>query len=559
MRLVLPRSVKGYGYERLSGGVDLNDFDADRLLPAFFYLVVSRGRDRARAPNDPKDIDRYLDTLAQHRRLRGFDDLEGHRVLDRWIRASLLSLGRVGRAKRGEQINYIYPLTLLTYKSGLAQSASTLRNVHKFLYTSLIDLAGSLGFDPPHQHLHALFHKAFGHGVKIGPPPMLEGCYDDEADVDINTLLCMYYLDGFEAPQAARRASEVTYDPALPVFARNMAEDILRYILAYHEDVPPLALTRSFLALLGFELFCYTVKLAYATNSLLTNGALPSAMTLTGVRSEPEIYVDFTRERGSQSDEVAAACVTRDVEELRLFFASAMRLKAVDRLIQATPDLTRRVAELSTPEYLASLVTLAFEDHVQIAAGLELTSIESETKEANATDAASVDIEGFFREIRDRYSRDQVEALTQVIVQAQQKKAVENYVRWFYSSGGLRKPFGILAGNIRGKRAWRYVMSDDLLMTLTQLALLEDPSRTLTPQIRPRIRLSEFLDFLETRFGLLVSRVPAAFDGIEARTAARDNTEALKRRLRQMGFYEALSDDFNAQYISLPSQLEAVS
>jgi hypothetical protein len=37
---------------------------------------------------------------------------------------------------------------------------------------------------------------------------------------------------------------------------------------------------------------------------------------------------------------------------------------------------------------------------------------------------------------------------------------------------------------------------------------------------------------------------------IEANRAARDNLAALQKRLRQMGLFENLSDDFEAQYIT---------
>ena len=62
--------------------------------------------------------------------------------------------------------------------------------------------------------------------------------------------------------------------------------------------------------------------------------------------------------------------------------------------------------------------------------------------------------------------------------------------------------------------------------------------------------LNNFLDFLENHYGILIHKVPDGMASIEANRAARDNLAALQKRLRQMGLFENLSDDFEAQYIT---------
>ena len=64
--------------------------------------------------------------------------------------------------------------------------------------------------------------------------------------------------------------------------------------------------------------------------------------------------------------------------------------------------------------------------------------------------------------------------------------------------------------------------------------------------------MADLLRWLEQRFGVLVERPPKRLDNTSARAAAKGNLEAFRSRLRQMGFYEALSDDFNAQYVTNP-------
>jgi hypothetical protein len=57
---------------------------------------------------------------------------------------------------------------------------------------------------------------------------------------------------------------------------------------------------------------------------------------------------------------------------------------------------------------------------------------------------------------------------------------------------------------------------------------------------------------LERRWGILINRPPPLLDNATNREAAAANLEAFKRRLRQMGYFEALSDDFTAQYVIDP-------
>jgi hypothetical protein len=91
-----------------------------------------------------------------------------------------------------------------------------------------------------------------------------------------------------------------------------------------------------------------------------------------------------------------------------------------------------------------------------------------------------------------------------------------------------------------------------MLVALVQLALIDREPRRMMARTRPRMKLRYFLQFLEHHFGILVDRPPDFLDGAAFRAAARENFDALKRRLRQMGYFQELSDDFTAQYLRDP-------
>lgn len=554
MRLVLPKASRGFVFDKLFT-VEMNDFDVERLLPSLFYVVVSRGRQRGARVNDPKAFDSYLESLLSHPRVVGFDDVAGRRLLERWIRTSVVRIGKAGRARREEQIEFVLPLTLLAYKTGFPAEIRRQRNVHLFLYRNLIELLTHLDAKPtPQAALGAYFTKAFGSGVTVGPAPRYDGSYDGSTPLDLQTLLSLCFLDGFQPSEASKREATEPFGPALPGVSRGFSRDLLHYIIAYGNRMPVLGLTRHLMALINFGMFVYTTKLAYATNSLLLTHELPLAMAMEDAPSPPELYVDFTRSRGSESDELARACVERDMEEMGVFLESAMWLRSVDRFMQFNVELKERFSGLSTPEYLQGLTRLQGDSVIEARAQAEVESILHETLAACDTDVEREDAKSLCDEIVRRCGGHSLEAAAAMLTAAQRKNALEGYMKWFWSTAGLRKSFGLMSGNLRGRRNWRYAMSDDLLAALVQLAMLEDPSGRLESVTSlPRLRLGDFLEILYRRYGILVDRPPAFLDNAQARAAARENHEALKRRLRQMGFFEALSDDFTAQYLRAPS------
>lgn len=549
MRIVLPKASRGYHYDRLFL-VEMNDFDVERLLPSFFYLIVTRGRPRSKQPNS-LELGPLVSRLAAHPSLDcsalGSD---AEHLLEQWVRNSVVKMGRAGRGRAREQIEAILPVTFAAYKAGLPAEVRRQRNVHIWLYRSLIALLESLDSKPsPVAALDALFRTALGSGLEIGAAPDFCPRYDGVTPVDIHTLLALCFLDGFEAVPAANRDPSPTFAPALPDTARAVARDVLLYVIAMRPFMPPLALTRGTMALINLELLVYTIALAAATNELCRTGCLPEGRALV---DGLDFYVDFTRERGSPSDELARTCVERHLEELRRFYDSSILLRTLDRFVQFQPKLREQLASLETPRYLEALFALRGEPSITARAQAELESILQESLDACQNEAEKEEVNAEFDNLR-RTDDSPFNQVVELLANTQVNKAIQNWVRWYWTVGGLRKPFGLLSGNLSGKRNWRYSMSDELLLTLVQLAMIDDPSGDLSHvTMLPRLPLRDFLRFLRIHFGILVDSPPSADDSVASRAAARDNLDALRRRLRQLGWFEALSDDFTAQHLRNP-------
>ncbi|MCI2976400.1 MAG: hypothetical protein MP439_10060, partial [Ferrimicrobium sp.] len=83
-----------------------------------------------------------------------------------------------------------------------------------------------------------------------------------------------------------------------------------------------------------------------------------------------------------------------------------------------------------------------------------------------------------------------------------------------------------------------------------QIAVLtQDGGRFITREVR----IEELLGFLRNRYGFHIDRLPEnsqSNSSILDRQALRLNLEAFKRRLREIGFYEDLSDAYVTQKVS---------
>ncbi|MEI6775924.1 MAG: hypothetical protein WCK70_03390 [Chloroflexales bacterium] len=117
-------------------------------------------------------------------------------------------------------------------------------------------------------------------------------------------------------------------------------------------------------------------------------------------------------------------------------------------------------------------------------------------------------------------------------------------------SGLLRQP----RGSVRA-----FSMGSRLLEVLLQLAVLTQRGASFTTR---ELSVEDLLTFLRLRYGLYIDRLPE-FDGFTTpsildRQALRKNVEAFKTRLREIGFFEDLSDAYITQAVKSRYQIDSV-
>ena len=554
MKVKLPKDLSGVKFPE-AFVIEMNTFDIDIFLPSLFYTILSQGRGKARRANDPTNIKGYIESLSTHPALQGFDDLTGKKVLERLVRTTLIMIGGVGRASKGEQITAIAPYTLLSHKAGFPVATSRLRGADTFIYQALRDKMHRAD-----DRLQEAIMEIFGRGIIIGKMPDLGGTYDETVELDTLTRLSIAFLDGFQ-PTRVGLSREKSVEPACPALANELATDLLRFLFEYYKRMPVQAFTYHLLALINFELFNYSLKLVYALNELVQNPeVLPSAMGEVLQFSPPQFYLNFTNDARSYSHEMAKACVRRDVEAYQQYLPSILRLRLLNRYVEQLSRNPQRRARIqgildgvtSGPLYLQRLLQLpddaSLEAFIEAQAGIDEEHIREQNELQDEDINAQENEENlvWLDEIADT-GETSLERVVNLLVEGQRDNAISHFISWYYGVGGMKKPHGVLRGTTSSRQSWRYAPSNDLLAVLVQVAA----ARISQQGVRP-IRLQEFLAFLEEHYGILIDRPPDMFSGAEYRAAARDNLRAMLNRLRQMGIFRDLSDDFTVQRLHPP-------
>lgn len=536
MKIKLPTQLKGIKFDLITP-VDMNDFSVEMLLPALFHMVRTRGR-RMGKPNDPTLFHEYVGRLLQSDSLQGFESGPARELLCRWLRTSVVRMGRRGRGRQAEQVLFLYPLSFLTYKAGWPQDAARLRGVHAFVYGALKREVGDAAA------VEQLFRQAFGLGLVLHDAIDFNGTYDGKTEVDVETLLCLRFL-GVLAPAGVGHGMPAEA-PAACLAAdrtRAMARHIHLLIQTYGGRVPTGLLTTMLMALINFHLFVYTLRLVREVQWAVSGeGDPPGTEAL-------EIYCDCPGDAESYSDLLARRCVERDLESLERYARSLILLRTLHRYATPIPEYRSMLEKLGDDlaAYLRALVGISKDPRVEGRTDNDWENIQHANNEEGATGENEAAL--YLAELENTREASAVARTVQVLYEAQQKSALENLTKWFNSVGGLNRPYGVLFGNERGRRRiLRYSLSNQLLTTLVHVALADRP----VGRPADRMRLDDFVCWLLENFGLWVNRPPSFDRSIEATRAAADNFAALKRRLRQAGALQDLSDAQRALFIRLP-------
>lgn len=541
-------SIKGRDKEFRIPKVSYLDFkhiEMDRVLTMLFPRLKYDGYASRRPPRGGDlSVEEFLADFLEHP--EWFSGFEQHPdVVRSWIETDLMDM--VNRGKNNQALAAPRPLHGNTYKFRNAKHTRDYGAAEQ-AYWMLFYARKGKG-----QAARDALRRFFFPGVDL-----VTDRYDPSASVDVETQAILR-LD-HQVTQDMKDSKEPSrFQPLCIGQADIMADDILR-LLAYEPYIPRSVLVDYLKTLMAFHLALYHLKLLQmlpklvkqrAGNDLCGTKECPINPGLDNAQEGCPYRVALVVDMGDVSNpnmaELARKSTDRLYRQIPAFVQANFVVKKLDEMAEYLSKKTGKLASPANGTFsVGDLVALLKPEHDierQAYFKFRLASLIEESSSGNE------DVDPEIREVT-AMGLGEFESFIEILM-AYRGKYHRQYITECLDSLLLKnKETGLLAQSRTKGSSRRFVLGSKLLEVLLQIAVLaQDGGRFVTREVR----IEELLAFLRNRYGLHIDRLPESGQSnssILDRRALRLNLEAFKRRLREIGFYEDLSDAYVTQKVS---------
>lgn len=523
--------------------VDFKHIEMDRVLAMLFPRLKYDGYPSRFSRGKVLTIDDFLNEFLEGK--DWFKGFEKHKEVTRkWIETELLDL--VNRGKSNQAIAAPRPLHGNTYKFRNAKHTRDY-GAGEQIYWMLFYARKGKG-----QAARDALKRFFFTGYDFHTDK-----YDVDLNVDVETQAILR-LDRQVTQDAKSSEEPDRFCPLCIGQADIMADDILR-LLAYEPYIPRSVLVDYLKTLMAFHLALYHLKLLQIVprlvkqrsgNDLCSTKECPINPgldnVLDGCPYRVSLVVDMGDVKNLQLSELARKSTEKFYRQIPAFVQANFIVKKLDEMAENL----RLQGKMPLPSYgyfnVTDLLTLLKPENDQnrsayfssrLARIIEDTGSNMEDLDPEVREILTTDLDDFHKFIE--------------ILMAFRGKYHRQYITECLDSLLFKnKANGLLVQSRSKGSPRRFMLGSKLLEVLLQIAVLTQDGGSFVTR---EVRIEELLTFLRNRYGLFIDRLPEngrANSNILDRRALRLNLETFKRRLREIGFYEDLSDAYVTQKVS---------
>jgi len=514
---------------------DPKNVDLDRVLVNLFMLLKCEGQ-RAGTKGRPS---KQIENVAHHaEQLAGMAGVSGFRehpeIAKAWLESDIFDLVNRGGAR--EAVASLRPLHLDAHKIRVAKYCRDYNHADA-LYAMLehadkqavLDLRTYLdrGRDPRSAHA------------------------DAQAHVDLDTLTVIKLVDGLaDLHKSGERLT--TAPPVCKGQGRILCDDIQR-LLAYQDAVPRPVMIDYLKTVMGLHLGLYILRLRRQLAGWIKDRSASSVCLecpVWGTSPTPfkecpygvSLTVDMGsdyRSRMAQLAQVSAASEYGDLTELvRAIFT-------INQLLR----YTREEKSLGIPEEPAAVMQLLSSPPAEFEAEFRLRLKRLRDENSEDGEVLAPEIDAILAAELSSFDK-----FIEVVTHVRQKHHIGYLVQSLDKLFQKNADWGALAQGRSKVNPRRWHLGGRFLEVLVQLAVLRFAETDNGKQFySEEILVDDFLHWIEHRYGFVIgpsdvdpSKKPVTLD---QHRAFRENVKALKDRLREIGFFDDLSDAVNAQRI----------
>lgn len=480
----------------------------DHVLTNLFLLISTKGLPvkigSFKKKHDMETLMSRMKWLEEKGMVKGVS--ENPEAVEDWLRANLVSMVYRGNVIK-EKVSSLQPMHLMSYK---IQNRSHNRdyNASDQIYTMLKSAPEVLN------------------GLK----KYLERGWDSDTskmtdihglDVDSAGILCLIH-DIKDKPQPRTKLENVT-----PLLKRqtDIFNDDLRRLLVYQDVLPRAVFIEYFRILIGFHLALYEMNLIWKLPKMRSAGT-------TEIDDEWSMVVDVTDNLDSQVSSYACKDMEVLANSLNRYFKTTFEINAVQEMLEllnmghtvqdALEELANgcpRVGSLTSSKYASFLANFKNDPEMLENIHKMLQYFEPDDyfgRYINLLENASGGSNYQYK-----YHLQCLDSLTM--------KNSESM---------------LMASGVRSRRhPRRGALGSKLLETLVQLLVLEEDANGQFVS-RP-LSIEDLASSIRRRYGLVINGIEEprfADSDVVTHAAFKENMDAFKNKLRQIGFYSDLSD-----------------
>lgn len=513
---------------------DPKNVELDRVLVNLFILLRcdgSRPVTRSRPPADFDKVRYHRQQLAEMKTNEGVD--ESSPVVQAWLESDIFDVINRGDGAESEMIASLRPLHIDAAKIRIAKRCRDY-NVSDHLYACL-----NYGEQKTIDALKAYLDRGRDPGT---------GKYDGDTPLDLETLTVLKLVEDLAElhPSGTKVAP---YPPVCIGQARVLCDDIQR-LLVYQDVIPRSVMIEYLRSIFGLHTGLYTLRLSRQLSGWVRNkkaddackdcpvhGNLdePFADCPHGQRFVVDMGNDFRSRMSKLAQKSAAAEYGRLNELIRSIFV-------VNQLLRYSQS--KRLPSKDSP---AEVMDLLADPPASFEGFFELLLDQIRNENTTSGEGLKPEEEAIFDlelPAFDRY----IELVTHIRHRHHRRYLIQMLDKVFQKNG----EYGALVQGKNKNNPRRWSFGPRLIEVFVQLAVLkwkEDSGQKL--YYSEPVLIDDFVNWLEKRYGFSLSSMgdPDHSSTLAEHSAFRENIQHLKRQLREIGFFDDLSDAFNAQTI----------
>ena len=526
-----------------------NEVNLDTAFTLFFEKCIRKGHVAKKLST--KDFlegefnfhECLVPKLSTNENIVNFDSELGQSILSNWLQASIVEFVPLRRDKSILIPDLLKLLTVATYRARLPRSnnSSSARGIDGTVYGVLINHLRKIGSSKPEADIQALLMKtSISKGIDFEEydVPWKEPKYNGRDILDITTMLELRLLEHFNETESKYAGDEIELTLAKPL--RMLAQDFLDITNSFGEISSDdlLAMYKSVFCLRLYQL---PIHLAIVLD-LIRSGDDQAC------DYSHQMFVDFSGKRGSISFDMGQKSAMSDLQTASSLINSLVFLLTAKTFRTSKSNSRNRNSanKYLTVEDVKELLAFASSDIASITASSYLDIIQDHFNSLEDKSALA-----FIEEVVSQ-ANSKFEAFVSLIVADLGRRSRDGYRKWFKNVGGVElaritDTVALLSGAEKTK-SWGYSMTDRMLESLIDLCFVDTKGN----RLYGALDLEDLLKRMKERFGVLINEIPPEEENIEAGIAANFNLQEFKTRLRQLGRFESLSDEFEAQYVKSP-------